>query len=658
MNDTLKYCECPEPVVTDQQFCDQCGAEYQATPPIYRDRLAAGERIGEYQVAERQRMWAVLENAEGLRFRFWPTGDTTAKATDEVRQALAASEIDESSVEHQDGQSTVEVEVTAQEPPSEQASENTELQPALPANTSDIGVHSVEVPDSQVTEASVAREENLSEGGSDTPELSVTSEHVAVTEDPTSLPQTPVASASADPVPLRHFTFLQARAAKLDGIPGYLEPERPDKFTGTEIRSLRSLMEADPSGEDMQPTRLLGWLIQCAQAMKSAHEQGILVNSFTPETVFIDFDPAASKAERITISTCLHAAPFDTAHPVAGYAPQGDEPLSQRTDVYQVGALLRDLLGWRTDQVWGEDTEVLLRQPMPLVRLVLQLMHPDPEKRPDGAEALKKVLVETQQAFVTQHVLDVAGVTDMGLNREHNEDAFGFLQFEENAGRGQLSSTVLVVCDGVGGTNAGEEASRMAVHQVLATLAASAGTSLSVPKRLEDAVLQANAKLLDLSRQHRGAGCTIVTVYIRGQEYWVAHAGDSRAYVCVDGILRSLTADHSWTAQQVRKGLLTLEEAKNHENAHMIYRSLGERDRLEVEVQPTTDAGTPLEPGSVFLLCTDGVTDVLEDDQLQSILSSNIRSPRDKARHCVQAANSAGGPDNITALVAVQEATL
>lgn len=650
MTTLLKYCDCSVPAETDQQFCPLCGAEYQDAPLEFADRLAVGERLGVYLVTERQGMWALLEDTDGTCLRFWPTGDTSAKSVQphgaELQDAGPAEQASASPFPVNPLPEEDEAPVVQSAPASEGSGAE------LPAEPSDGGPAPTAAPEEPLEHAPVLSADPPEP--LEVPELRPPpGDHHDQPE--TRLPVPPVAAPPTDMIHLRHFTFLPTTAVVLGDIPGHLEPERPEKFTGKKTLSLRNLMDQDPTGDDRPPARLLSWLVQCAQAMNSAHDQGILVNSFTPDTVFVDYDVAGVKAERIAISTGLHAASFGDAHRVAGYVPQGDEPLSPRTDVYQVGALLRDLIGWRPDQIGGDDPEALSRQPMPLVRLLLHLMHPDPEKRPAGAEELKKLLVETQQAFASQHILDVAGMTDVGLNREHNEDAFGFLQFEENAGRGQLSTTILVVCDGVGGANAGEEASRMAIHQVLSALSASAGSALPVPERLEDAILQANTRLLTLSAEHRGASCTIAVVYIRAQEYWVAHAGDSRAYVSVNGVLQALTADHSWTAQQVRKGLLTAEEAGRHDNAHMIYRSLGERDRLEIEIQPVQGPGFPLEAGSVFLLCTDGVTDVLTEEHLQGILASSGRSPRDKARHCVQAANTAGGPDNITALVAIQE---
>lgn len=719
MNTPLKYCDCPEPVVTEEQFCDACGTEYQVSRNVFSDRLSKGEQIGPYRVMERRRMWAILEDMEGQRFRFWPTGDTDARndlqsPADDGLGSPSRTTLSEVSLETQPGllhaahaeplDTATELAESDAEPatleserprsevlPSPLPVRNAPAVPSTESPVTSIGFITVTEPEPYTQETlsdalpTGATEVDSLQPSADSavsipPEIRL--EEPAVSELPvqadaampsaepsnfpeehpgpdSTLPAAPSADASSAtetgrPIYLRHFMFLPATTVVLDGIPGYLEPERPEKFTGTEVLSLRTLLETDPTGEDRQPARLLSWLVQCAQAMKSAHEQGILVNSFTPDTVFIDYDPAATRAERIAISTALYAAPFGQGSRVAGYAPQGDEPLTPKTDVYQIGALLRDLIGWQPDQVWADEPDALFGQPMHLVRLLMHLMHTDPARRPSG-EVLKKLLIETQQAFASQHVLDVAGVTDTGLNREHNEDAFGYLQYEEHAGRGHLSTTILVVCDGVGGANAGEEASRLAVREVLASLVSSAGTERPVPRRLEEAVLQANTRLLALSAAHKGAGCTIVAIYIRGQEYWVAHAGDSRAYVCVNGVMRGLTADHSWTAQQVRKGLLTAEEAGKHENAHMIYRSLGERDRLEVEVQPADGPGFPLEAESIFLLCSDGVTDVLDDNQLRDILSSNRRSPRDKARICVQTANAAGGPDNITALVAVQE---
>ena len=555
---SLQYCDCPDPVETAQQFCDTCGAAYQNAPAEFTDRLAVGAHLGAYRVTERHGMWALLEDGDGQLFRFWPTGDTALPGDRRAEQAPAEQAPAEPPAPHPAEQDAgAPSPETAPPDPPEVPLPDPAPEEDAPAATGPQTSECLEAPD-------VAPEENTG-GDASVPDRTVdpvVSAEFGGSAEPGPVPGPPAAPPGPQGVPPpatpkpRHFTFLSATETVLDGVPGYLEVARPDKFTGTEARSLRALLDADPTGEDRPPARVLGWLVQCAQAMKSAHEQGLLVNSFTPDTVFVDYDAAASRPERIAISVALHAGPFGAAHRVAGYAPQGDEPLTPRTDVYQVGALLRDLLGWQPDKIGGEETEALLKGPMPLVRLLLSLMHPDPERRPASADALKKLIVDTQQAFASQHVLDVAGMTDAGLSREHNEDAFGFLQFEEHAGRGQLSTTVLVVCDGVGGSNAGEEASRLAVRELLSSLSAASGTAQSIPARLESALLQANTQLLALSAEHQGAGCTAAVVYVQGQEYWVAHAGDSRAYVCVDGVLQALTADHSWTAQQVRKGLL------------------------------------------------------------------------------------------------------
>lgn len=683
-----KYCDCGAQPITEALTCDRCGGELLDTPDAPDDLLQPGRKWDGYTVVERTPLYAILDGPEGDRHRFWPRGSTVgpsptapvpgvdggsdaptpageppstesdppevpsgveAATPMEVEPEGPTSEPVAEAAEPPEAAVSAEPTILAQQappqdsPPVENAESESEAVPVEPVLAVEDALPG-EVPDPADSTGSAPADTDTAEAaGGEQPDVG---EH----QDAQDVPAEPAEPPPASRVPtLPEHLFIAHTDVTVGGIPGHLEPLVPTRFTGVKTASIRELLSADPTLVSASPERVLNWLVQCAQAMRLAHERGVLVNSFTPDTVFVDVH-TDDRPERVAISTALYGGRIGEAPRLPEYAPAGEGPPGPQDDVYQLGALLRTLLTGSLMPAFSVDEEELFRQPMPLVRLLMALTDPEPEDRPRTPEALRAALVAAREAFAAQHRLTVAGVTDIGLMRAHNEDAFAYTQFEEQAGAGSRTTTILVVCDGVGGENAGEEASRVAAREIVRALLEPPGEA-GVPQHLEAALMQANRAVLDLGAEHSGAGCTAVAVCIRGNRYWVAHAGDSRAYALVGRELQALTADHSWTAQQVRQGLLTEEEAQRHEQAHVIYRSLGERERLEVEVQPLDPDGWPLRPHTTFLLCSDGVTDVLNDDRLADLLRVE-RPARELARECVVQANLAGGPDNITALIA------
>jgi len=141
-------------------------------------------------------------------------------------------------------------------------------------------------------------------------------------------------------------------------------------------------------------------------------------------------------------------------------------------------------------------------------------------------------------------------------------------------------------------------------------------------------------------------GTTIVALVRRGDKVFIGHVGDSRSYVLRNGVLVQLTDDHSWVAEQVRMGLLTDEEAHKHPMRNIVTRAMGNRLELEVDVSEQ-----PIEPGDVFLLCSDGLNSMLGDKLIGEILAANRDDPAEACRALIDAANEHGGDDNITVIV-------
>lgn len=227
--------------------------------------------------------------------------------------------------------------------------------------------------------------------------------------------------------------------------------------------------------------------------------------------------------------------------------------------------------------------------------------------------------------------LHYAGLSDIGRVRTHNEDAV------------LLSPPLYAVADGLGGHSAGEIASTVAVEALLAHTPARADA-----KALGRAVRAANREVIQAAAEGRGRsdmGTTLTAAFVDGDCIAVAHVGDSRAYLLSSEGLIQITQDHSMVADLVRQGRLTEAEAREHPNRSVITRALGSDPDMRADTYEV-DA----EPGDILLLCTDGLTSMLTDEQIAEILRA-YRDPESTVRALIDAANAAGGQDNISAVV-------
>jgi protein phosphatase len=225
----------------------------------------------------------------------------------------------------------------------------------------------------------------------------------------------------------------------------------------------------------------------------------------------------------------------------------------------------------------------------------------------------------------------VAGVaTDVGRVREGNEDSF------------LIEPPLYAVADGMGGARAGEVASQLAL-QTIAELQRTGGA------RLEDEVRSANTVVFARASEDErfaGMGTTVTAALASAEAVHMAHVGDSRAYLMRAGSLRQLTRDHTLVDRMVQAGEITRDEADTHPHRNVLLRALGTEPSVEVE---TFDVG--LLEGDRVLICSDGLTTMVTEDQIVAILEATAGNPQDAADRLVRAANRAGGIDNITALV-------
>jgi PPM family protein phosphatase len=244
-----------------------------------------------------------------------------------------------------------------------------------------------------------------------------------------------------------------------------------------------------------------------------------------------------------------------------------------------------------------------------------------------------------------------SGLTDVGRVRTNNEDSFRIVE----------PLSLFILSDGMGGEAHGEIASAMAVETISEYLAepkqdsgetlhgeASDNFSLKT-KRLKNAVHLANVKIYQSAQKNpeqRGMGATLTVVWADDAKLSIAHVGDSRAYLLRSGNLQQLTNDHSLVAEQVRRGLITPQQAEESEMQSVLLRALGAHPDVEVDVDEVA-----VVPNDVLLLCSDGLTRMVTEPEIAGTLQAET-NPASAAQKLIELANGNGGLDNITVIVA------
>jgi len=221
--------------------------------------------------------------------------------------------------------------------------------------------------------------------------------------------------------------------------------------------------------------------------------------------------------------------------------------------------------------------------------------------------------------------------SDVGLRREVNQDSYGVKEMAQ--------TTLLIVCDGMGGHAAGEVASRLGVDTIIATFAESAPPEST----LREAFIAANHAIYSQGRGSMGT-TGVAALFIEGTLY-VANVGDSRAYLVREGQIEQISHDHSFVSDQVAAGLMTPEQARTSNVRNIITRALGYQPEVQVDV-----FNLPLRPGDTVLLSSDGMHGLIEDHEIADIAS--MLPPDEAAQRFIDTANDRGGHDNITVVIA------
>jgi PPM family protein phosphatase len=219
-----------------------------------------------------------------------------------------------------------------------------------------------------------------------------------------------------------------------------------------------------------------------------------------------------------------------------------------------------------------------------------------------------------------------------------------------------------VLADGIGGHRAGEVAAELAVNHIMQAVARSDGKHIR--NTIEDAVIEASDAIAAHSASNEnleGMGATCATAWIVGDKLHTAYVGDSRIYLVRGGRIQQLTVDHSWVQEAIEKGVLTLEAARQHPNVHVIRRYLGSpappdpdfRLKLfndEGDQHAENNQGLQLLPNDILLLCSDGLTDLVWNDEILEVIRSKPNL-KEASRALIELANSRGGHDNITVVL-------
>lgn len=251
-----------------------------------------------------------------------------------------------------------------------------------------------------------------------------------------------------------------------------------------------------------------------------------------------------------------------------------------------------------------------------------------------------------------EHAIKVTRLSDVGLYRDHNEDAVA----------SDLSIGLLVLADGMGGYKAGEVASEIAVLTLAAEMTEAMLHKAAIrfmpgllaeSQILMDAIVKANATIYQVSHEQpqcAGMGTTLVVGVFTDNKLVVAHLGDSRLYCLRNETLIQVTEDHSLLQEQLNSGLITQEQAKTASHKNLVTRALGIDPEVEPEVQIFN-----VDVGDVFLLCSDGLTDMVDDEVIKQILLDANGNVEFAANNLVQVANELGGKDNISVIIALVE---
>jgi PPM family protein phosphatase len=409
-------------------------------------------------------------------------------------------------------------------------------------------------------------------------------------------------------------------------------------------------------GVQLSEPEAIALTLQVCQAVGFAHRRGLRLNDICPESVAIAADGRVKMTGLSYISNDneLQADPIFNDGYTAPEIYRGKK-VDKRADIFSIGALLYTMLtGDRLQsETWREEAGPIRFYPPHVVspsleQLILRAVQFNPGDRWANVDALKAELLKQSGEFKIR----AAALTDVGMMRELNEDAIVTLEFFRDSQVEPSQNFLYVVCDGMGGAEAGETASAIAVQTIRDYVEDRfrRGETHAIGDSLTAALEEANRLIIEYQKERpeaRGMGSTGVCAAIVPPDGAVAWVGDSRAYILEGGVLRQVTKDHSLVQRLIEIGQITAEEARHHEHKNVITRSLGAR---QSGVAGAEAVALKMRRGDKLLLCSDGLIAHVEDSAIAEIMK-RYDDPYPVARELIAAANAGGGSDNISVIV-------
>ncbi len=381
-----------------------------------------------------------------------------------------------------------------------------------------------------------------------------------------------------------------------------------------------------------------------AHLLDVLHSRGMVLGKVAPEDLHLTVDGLPQ-----LVRTPLLCQTIETEHPEAVHA-----------DLQDLAGLLEELTGTprttrRLNEAQSQTLMVSNEESDTLAAVLSQVRTEAITDAQTLANILQDLISDRTRPLPLHQRIGAASNT--GSVRDHNEDSLLSLELRQNNASYEYSCGLFVVADGMGGHAAGEVASYLAVRRAAETLLAGSIIDLLDPEAdyqqqrieelLHDAVLQANEAIRRESHARgNDMGTTIAMALVIGDRATIANVGDSRVYLYRDGTLRRISQDHSLVMRLVELGQLTENEIYSHPQRNAVLRSLGDQGDIEVDLFVER-----LRPDDGLLLCSDGQWEMTRDPQMARIIQSHGTNVQDACAELIDAANQAGGEDNITSIL-------
>jgi len=423
-------------------------------------------------------------------------------------------------------------------------------------------------------------------------------------------------------------------------------------YADEELKPLRR------GSQKMSEPEAIAAAVQVCQAISFVHRRALRLNDICPESVAVAKDGRLKLTglDYVSNDNELQGEPIFNDGYTAPEIYRGKK-VDKRADIFSAGAILYTwLTGARIpSESWREEAGPVQFYPPHVVtprleKAIRRAIAFNPAERWPSIDEFKAELI----ALGGTIRLRAAAMTDVGRVREHNEDSVLAVEYVRESLVEPAQSHLYVVADGMGGAEAGEVASAIAVQTIRSYIETRLDTARGEVKNgaelLTGALEEANSRIIDYVASHpesRGMGSTGVCALVTPSDAAVAWVGDSRGYLMESAALRQVTRDHSLVQRLVEIGQITAEEAHTHEHKNVITRSLGARQSGPAGAEAVA---VKLKRGDKLMLCSDGLTAHVMDNQIGDILGRNA-DPFDAARELIVAANAGGGTDNISVIV-------